>query len=134
MNISVPRSITAKTAFFRRYRFVIVPENSVCLGGCYMSEKLLEASLSGAVPLYFGCSDRELSIFNPNRLILVHNISDAVNQMVYYSTNETAWIEKMKMPILKQNYRIILGQIEQKVLGGLKTALLSKGIVSNYDF
>jgi hypothetical protein len=44
----------AKLAFLRRYRFNACPENSRSSDGGYTTEKMPQAHLAGAVPLYWG--------------------------------------------------------------------------------
>lgn len=60
-----------KQAFLRDCIFNICPENTYAKG--YITEKLLEAVLSGCIPVYWGGGDEEITnIFNP-KAILIYN-------------------------------------------------------------
>jgi len=61
--------------FLSKYKFSISFENSSFLG--YTSEKILESSLSGAIPIYWGnpCVHRD---FNINRIIEINENESAV--------------------------------------------------------
>lgn len=65
--VAVPLS---KHAVLRQHRFVLAVENSAERG--YVTEKLLQAHLAGAVPVYWGGElPPEVAVFNPARIILV---------------------------------------------------------------
>ena len=56
--------------FLNQYLFNICPENYKCSLPGYITEKLLNASLGGAIPIYFGSFDEfDEKIFNKNRII-----------------------------------------------------------------
>ncbi len=62
-----------KRMYLERYRFNICPENS--LGDGYITEKLFESLWSGCIPIYWGASDLEPGVINPEWVIM-WNYSD----------------------------------------------------------
>lgn len=63
---------SGKVAFLKSYRYSICPENSLASG--YVTEKLVQAHLAGAVPIYWGAGAQPdvgfPEIFNPKRIIM----------------------------------------------------------------
>lgn len=59
---------------YANYRFVICCENEIGLPG-YIKEKIINAYLAGAIPIYRGAPD-VVSIFNPKSFINGNGISD----------------------------------------------------------
>lgn len=56
--------------FINKYTFNLCPENSKCEFDGYITEKLMNCCLSGAIPIYFGSFDEiDEKIFNKNRII-----------------------------------------------------------------
>lgn len=52
---------------FQRYRFVVAFENSIAPG--YVTEKIVNAFLAGAIPIYWGNSTSVATLFNPRSFI-----------------------------------------------------------------
>jgi hypothetical protein len=74
-----------KVGYLRGFRFNICPENSRTSGtGGYNTEKLAQALLAGAVPIYWGDAI-DTEVFNPARVI------------VFDGTNADAVLEMMRM-------------------------------------
>lgn len=62
--------------FIKKYLFNICPENKITEFSGYITEKIMNASLGGAIPIYCGyLDDYDKKIFNLDR-ILIFNIND----------------------------------------------------------
>lgn len=80
-NMQWPGKVS-KHALVRQYRFIIAPENSV--EGGYVSEKVKDALLAGAVPIYWGGEHPPApDIFNPKRILVFNgtNMAEIVSRM-----------------------------------------------------
>ena len=56
-----------KVEFLKRYRFNLCPENSRSSDGGYTTEKMPQAHLAGAVPVYWG--DAPAEVWSPRRVV-----------------------------------------------------------------
>lgn len=86
-------------ALFHDYRFSLVLENSNMQG--YMSEKIVNAFLSGSIPIFYGTPDVK-KVFN-ERSFIYYDILDpqkAIDRVRYLERNHTAYFEVMNEPIL----------------------------------
>jgi hypothetical protein len=84
--------------FFQKYRFAIVFENFMEDG--YITEKIMNAYLGGAIPVYFGTTD-VFSIFSRDSLIY-YNRADpgpALALLRHLESNESAYKEMISRPI-----------------------------------
>jgi hypothetical protein len=84
--------------FFQKYRFAIVFENFMEDG--YITEKIVNAYLGGAIPVYYGTTD-VFSIFSRDSLIY-YNMSDpdpALALLRHLESNESAYKEMISRPI-----------------------------------
>lgn len=63
--------------FFRQFRFVICPESQRSPSGGYLTEKIIMAHVSGAVPVFWGDTPT-IQVFNPDRILFldVHGPDD----------------------------------------------------------
>lgn len=61
----------AKSMFLKQYVFNVCPENSRAPG--YVTEKIMQACMSGCVPIYWGDPHLEPGIINPKRVVLCQN-------------------------------------------------------------
>lgn len=61
--------LNGKVEFISSYRFNICPENSKTSDGGYNTEKLPQAHMAGAVPIYWGDAPIDAEVFNPKRII-----------------------------------------------------------------
>jgi Glycosyltransferase family 10 (fucosyltransferase) C-term len=87
------------SVLFRRYRFALVMENSAREG--YVTEKLVNAFVAGAVPIYFGTTE-VFSLFNP-RAFVFYNVSDpqpAIERIAHLEANRTAYLSMRREPIM----------------------------------
>ncbi len=90
---------------YSNYKFVIASENSIKDG--YVTEKILNAFYSGAIPVYWG-TEKVKDFFNPKSFIYVNDF-DSFEDCVDYINNMTEkQIEDMsKEPIYNENNDII---------------------------
>ena len=92
-------SYLQNAALFHDYRFSLVLENSNMQG--YLSEKIVNAFLSGSVPIFYGTPDVK-KVFN-ERSFVYYDILDpqkAINRVKHLERNRTAYHEVMNEPIL----------------------------------
>ena len=84
-----------KEKYMQDYLFNICPENYNTLVPGYVTEKLLQACLSGAIPIYYGkLDDIDKKIFNLNRIIIFDpfnkkSINDTANFIKELMSNKT---------------------------------------------
>jgi hypothetical protein len=84
--------------FFQKYRFAIVFENVMEDG--YITEKIVNAYLGGAIPVYYGTTD-VFSIFSRDSFVY-YNMSDpdpALALLRHLESNESAYKEMISRPI-----------------------------------
>jgi hypothetical protein len=67
--------------YIKKFKFNICSESYLTNVGGYITEKLLNCCLSGAIPVYCGCvDDIDYKIFNKNRIIFYNsNDSESIN-------------------------------------------------------
>lgn len=75
---------------FKRYKFALVMENANYPG--YVTEKIVNGFLGGAIPVYYGTTDI-FKIFNKNAFVYydVNNPAAAIEKVFYLNQNETAY-------------------------------------------
>ena len=87
-----------KIAFQSEYKFCIAFENSI--GEGYTTEKLIEAMMSGSIPIYWG-DPSVVKQFNPDSFI---NVSDygslekVVQEVIRLDHDDEAYLEKLNQP------------------------------------
>lgn len=91
---------------FSRYRYALVMENSDSPG--YVSEKILHAFLSGAVPIYYG-SRFIFEIFNAKAFIFfdLDMPHQALSQIQFYEHNPLEYEKMLNEPILANGLETI---------------------------
>lgn len=67
----IPNTPRGKVLLLRRFRYSLCPENKHAPG--YVTEKLVEAHLAGAVPLYYGDVAAFPDVFNIKRVIVMRD-------------------------------------------------------------
>ena len=84
---------------YRHYRFCLVLENQYQPG--YITEKIVLAFWAGCIPIYYG-TEEVFDIFNPRAFVYYDpgRPQQALAQIVHLETNQTAYDEMMKEPIL----------------------------------
>lgn len=93
---TVPGGYSDLNDVYAQYHFVMAMENTQKPG--YITEKIVNAFNSGAIPIYWGDSATVKSIFNPNAFIDLSdyaNFSAAMRHIKYLLDNPTE-LEKMR--------------------------------------
>lgn len=92
--------------YFQDYKFIIAMENSSVKGYC--TEKILNAFLNGAIPIYWGCSDTVSMFFNPETYIDLKNYKNEEECIKYILTleNDKSKMEKMQNTNIFKNNKI----------------------------
>ena len=95
----------AKRAFLQRFRFSLCPENSRSGDGGYTTEKMPQAHLAGAVPVYWG--DEPAEVWSPARIVRFEGraggsaeAAAAVRALVENATFRAEWFER---PVLRDD-------------------------------
>jgi hypothetical protein len=96
----------ANSELFGMYRFCLVMESKFQEG--YMTEKILNAFLSGCIPIYYG-PEEIFDIFNKDAFVYynVSNPQSALDHVRYLEENATAYDQVMAQPILANGKRTI---------------------------
>lgn len=94
------------SAVFARYKFVLVMENANVPG--YISEKILDGFLSGAIPIYYGTPD-VLDIFNSKAFIYydVQYPNEALERIKRLVNNPSEYDQMLNEPILADGVNTI---------------------------
>jgi hypothetical protein len=92
-----------KPEYLKKFKFSICPENTLNLDG-YLTEKLIECCLGGAIPVYAGnFDDIDAKIFNPNRILFYdyreESIQFVASVVEYLLNNPAAFEELYRRPI-----------------------------------
>jgi len=85
--------------FFRRCKFIIASENSKAPG--YVTEKILQAFLAGAIPIYWG-DDFVFRLFNRERFIYANDhesLSALTAHVREIDTNNNTYMDIIQKPI-----------------------------------
>lgn len=94
-NNPIEKKITA----LKDYRFSIVIEN--CKQDYYFSEKLIDAFMTGTIPIYWGCPSIG-EFFDLNGMVIIDNINDLIS--VIEKLNEEYYTSKMDS--IKTNFEL----------------------------
>lgn len=93
-----------KVEFLTYFRFNVCPENSLSHGGGYNTEKVMEAHLGGAVPVYWGDAPFDSSVWNQERILWYNgtpegdrHLNDTVAQLHEDAHFRASWFSQ---PIL----------------------------------
>jgi len=92
--------------FYRRYRFAMVFENTRLSG--YVTEKIVNAFLGGAIPIYYGTED-VFEVFNRNAMVFFdeENPYASMNLIRELAMNVTAYEEMLSQPILANSSQTV---------------------------
>ena len=87
-------------AIFRPHRFVLAMENDDV--DYYMTEKILNAFQSGAIPIYWGASNIVHDMFHPDTFIYVdpHNMQPALDRILEIERDPVLYRRILETPIL----------------------------------
>ena len=94
-------SLWANIRLYEDYRFVLAMENKSSPG--YITEKILNAFLGGAIPIYYG-TEEVFDVFNRDAFVY-YNVSDpepALAQIRFLEENATAYDEMLSRPALAE--------------------------------
>ena len=100
---SAGKRVKDKIEVANNYRFILAFENSISQG--YVTEKLLEAQLTNAFPLYWG--PRKIDYFNSERYINFSNfngLSDFLEEIRRLDQNPEELIHKLSQPVLSEKF------------------------------
>jgi hypothetical protein len=93
---------TDLTNTYKNYRFVIAAEN--CIKPGYLTEKLMNAFISGAIPIYWGDDEVVKDFFNPDAFVNMNNfqnIEDGVNFIIALDQDIERRYKMVSAPIWK---------------------------------
>jgi hypothetical protein len=100
---SVGKPVKDKIEVANNYRFILAFENSISQG--YVTEKLLEAQLTNAFPLYWG--PKKIDYFNSERYLNFRNfngLSDFLEEIRRLDQNPEELIHKLSQPVLSEKF------------------------------
>lgn len=89
---------------YRPYKFVICFENTLNING-YITEKIVNAMLAGAIPIYWGTKDISQH-FNDKSFINVHNyknLGQVIQRIKQIDQNEQLYHQMLQEPWFKNN-------------------------------
>lgn len=114
---SVGRQIKDKVEVAQRYKFILAFENSISAG--YITEKLLEAQLTNAFPLYSG--PKEVAYFNPERFINFSDfrgIDDFVDEIKRLNGSPEELIHRLSQPAMLRRFELesVVNKLRQLLL------------------
>ncbi|NBW14385.1 MAG: hypothetical protein EBR82_40945 [Caulobacteraceae bacterium] len=90
----------SKIELLKNFKYNIAFENTIYPG--YITEKLLEAKISGCIPIYWGTDVS--SDFNENCIIRYNNdIDSLLSQIIEINNNKDNFIKKINEPLFKNN-------------------------------
>mmetsp|Transcript_27327 Transcript_27327/g.55094 ORF Transcript_27327/g.55094 Transcript_27327/m.55094 type:complete len:402 (-) Transcript_27327:1528-2733(-) len=116
--------IRSLPSFFQAYRFAIVFENTY--ESAYITEKIVNAYLGGAIPIYYGTED-VFNIFSKDSFVY-YNMSDpgpAIALIQHLESNKTAYEEMILRPIFTDGRKTIEDYFS---FGGASGGKLKEGI------
>lgn len=99
---ATPRSqMENNPKLFSHYKFVLCMENKKQPG--YVTEKILYAFISGAIPIYYG-TEEVFELFNRKAFIYydVFDPQEALDLVTHLNSNETAYRDIVSQPILAE--------------------------------
>ena len=92
---------------YSHYRFVLCMENTKSIG--YVTEKILYAFMSGAIPIYYGSNDI-FNIFNKDAFIWfdpIEHVTETLRKIKYLNENRSAYLEMVARPMLKEGSKTV---------------------------
>jgi hypothetical protein len=89
---------------YSNYKFVIAMENKIDNG--YITEKIINAFKSGAIPIYWGDSKIAKELFNEKAFVCVNDfekLNDCADHIIELNNNQDKIIEMINEPVFKNN-------------------------------
>ena len=126
----ISNDIAGKSELLSRYRFTLCPENSMSHDRGYVTEKLPEAHVAGAVPLYWGDGAADDEVWNMRRVLLFDNrtsnaaLLDTMLRLDRDVNFRRAWFEE---PVLASGADAWLAAFMTQLAGHFSRALAAKG-------
>jgi len=123
----IPNNRVGKVLLLQRFRYSMCPENKLFPG--YVTEKIVEAHLAGAVPLYYGDVEAFPEVFNLKRVIVMHNKDvnasgvPFLEAVVQLETNATARREFFAQPVLAPTAQAWVNGQCQRIMGRFDAAM-----------
>jgi hypothetical protein len=114
---SVGRPVSDKIATANNFRFILCFENDLYPG--YVTEKLIEAHLTNALPLYWGPIQNEY--FNPNRYLNLSSfdgVESFTDEVIRLNQNSEELAHKLSQPPMLKKFEI------EKVISNLRELIL----------
>ena len=128
----VANDVDGKLELLSRHRFALCPENSVSPDGGYVTEKLPQAHLEGAVPVYWGDAPRaDAGVWNMRRVLLYANGSSnaaLMEAMVRLQGDAAFRDEWFSQPVLAAGAEEWLARFLRQLAAHMRRALVAKGI------
>jgi hypothetical protein len=114
---SVGKQISDKVEVAHKYRFILAFENSISSG--YVTEKLLEAQLTNAFPLYWG--PKKVEYFNPDRFINFSDfcgIDDFVAEIQRLNGSSEELVYRLSQPAMLRRFELdsVVNRLRQLIL------------------
>ncbi len=110
--------------FIKEYLFNICNENFGQSHPGYITEKLMNSCLGGAIPIYYGKLDEiDKRIFNIDRIILIDNLDDmsSLDEKLKYLMNNRDELEKFyKQPVFVETAKKQLNEMKNNPLEALE--------------
>jgi FkbM family methyltransferase len=120
-----------KSALLARYRITLCPESSASPDGGYVTEKLPQAHLEGAVPLYWGdAAAADGEVWNLRRVLVYDNSSSnaellaTMRRLEHEPAFRDAWFAE---PVLAPGAEAWLRAFLARLAGHFSRALAAKG-------
>ena len=117
--------LIGKCEYLKRFKFHICSENNLNIPG-YITEKLFDCCISGAIPIYAGnFDDIDAKIYNVNRILFYDYTQESmtfvmqiVNQL---ANNEEAFAEFYKRPVFMDSAVNTIMHLEKNLINKIIT-------------
>jgi hypothetical protein len=106
------------TTYIKKFKFNICCENYGAAHEGYITEKLMNACMGGAIPIYYGVLDEyDERIFNKDRIIFLTNetaneVADYVNEL---NNNKEKLLEFYRRPVFKETASEEINKMHEKM-------------------
>jgi hypothetical protein len=106
--------------FLKKYVFNICSENFGASHPGYISEKIMNCCLGGAIPIYFGELDEiDKRVFNSDRILFLNhsNVNQIVEKVIYMLKNPDILMAFYKQPVFLNSAQDAMDEIENGIRG-----------------
>ncbi len=104
--------------YIKKYIFNICPENFICNFNGYITEKLMNCCMGGAIPIYCGYFDEiDGMIFNKDRIIFFNkdNVKDCIDKILTLMNNKQLLISFYQQDIFMPTADVIINTMNLKL-------------------